>query len=515
MKLGSRFLMAMTAAGLAAATLTLFVAVNRLRAEPVTPAETKTGAGFTDISKESGFDAVIDAHYANQPKWWLTGTNLVDLDNDGHLDLFIGAHGQTAAVALNDGHGHFRYVEPSRGKLPPTEIHIACDTTGAGIVNLQMTHEDGGGRWYQNKSAPADVQFEPTKFISDQGRENAMIDIDRDGNLDWVHEDGRKAEIVFELGDGKGGFHRGGGFATFKEASAIPVDLNGDGYIDFVIKQCGYNDEHEGHSRIMLNDGKGNFVDRTAECGLNENGIVIQGVGDVNQDGSPDLICLEHGKEVAIYLNDGRAHFKKLQGAITGMENARKPTYANWGMAALIDLDNDGIPDILMNGRNFLYVLRGTGGGHFTYMNKAWGVPDFSWAAVDEGLCFGDIDGDGRIDLVVSSGTEQHKRMSILHNDLPARHWVNVRPIGAGGNRPAAGALIQLYDPQTRDLLCHEQIIIAGRQTAHSYYSYGTTERHFGLGDRNTVNIRVQFYPSGKSVALNGVKADQTVEVRE
>ena len=58
-------------------------------------------------------------------------------------------------------------------------------------------------------------------------------------------------------------------------------------------------------------------------------------------------------------------------------------------------------------------------------------------------------------------------------------------------------------------------MIIAGRQTAHTYYSYGTTERHFGLGDRQAIDVSVEFYPSGTIVTLGGVKADQTVEVHE
>lgn len=224
--------------------------------------------------------------------------------------------------------------------------------------------------------------------------------------------------------------------------------------------------------------------------------------------------CLEHG-QVEVYLNDGRAHFKKLPGAVTGMEGIRKPTYANWGLAVVTDLDNDGIPDVLMNGRNFLYVLRGTGGGHFVCMNKAWGVTDFAWSAVDEGLCFGDIDGDGRLDLVVSSGTEQQKRVSLLHNDLPPRRWINVRPIGAAGDRAAAGAKIRLLEPGSGKLLWYEQVIIAGRQTAHTSYAYGPTERHVGLGDRETVDVSVEFYPSGKVVTRPALKADQVVEVGE
>src|SRR5438552_2302506 len=105
------------------ALLLAVVGGTRLDAGPAPAAAggARGRAGFTDVTKESGVDAVIDAHYQREPKWWLSGTNLVDLDGDGHLDLFLGAHGQAGAVALNDGKGHFRYVDPSvGGKLPPT-----------------------------------------------------------------------------------------------------------------------------------------------------------------------------------------------------------------------------------------------------------------------------------------------------------------------------------------------------------------------------------------------------------
>ena len=132
---------------------------------------TKPASDLSTSREESGVDAVIDEHYQREPKWWLTGTNLIDLDGDGNLDLFIGAHGQIGAVALNDGRGHFRYVEPTVAKLPLTEIHVACDTRGNGLLDLQLTHGDGGGQWWRNSSAAGLPRFEPTPLVCDQGRE--------------------------------------------------------------------------------------------------------------------------------------------------------------------------------------------------------------------------------------------------------------------------------------------------------------------------------------------------------
>jgi hypothetical protein len=238
-------------------------------------------------------------------------------------------------------------------------------------------------------------------------------------------------------------------------------------------------------------------------------------VGDVNHDGALDLICLDHGKTVEIYLNDGAGHFSRLPDAVTGMQQARRPTYANWGLAVVTDFDNDGVADILMNGRNFLYVLRGTGGGHFTYVNREWGIEDASWAAVDEGLCFGDIDGDGDLDIIGSKGQENRKSVAIYRNDLPPQHWLNVRAIGAAGNRCAAGAKIRVLEPATGKLLWFEQVVIAGRQSAHSYYATAETERHFGLGARTTVDVAVEFYPSRKIVKRNAIPADRMLELAE
>jgi hypothetical protein len=147
-------------------------------------------------------------------------------------------------------------------------------------------------------------------------------------------------------------------------------------------------------------------------------------------------------------------------------------------------------------------------------MNEIWGIPDGAWSAVDEGLCFGDVDGDGRLDLVVcAKGPEgKEKGVALLHNDLPKRHWIRVRLVGREGNRCAAGARIQI---QGEKPLWNEQIALWGRQSFHSYYAASATERHYGLGDRESVDVSVVFHPSGKRVEKKGVKADGVVVIEE
>src|SRR5204863_9276198 len=96
----------------------------------------QTNMGFADATRSSGVGEAISRHYERHPKWWLSGLNLVDLDGDGHLDLFFSAHGAGRSLALlNDGHGHFKEAD---GSYPATEIHLAIDIDGDGTLHLQM-----------------------------------------------------------------------------------------------------------------------------------------------------------------------------------------------------------------------------------------------------------------------------------------------------------------------------------------------------------------------------------------
>jgi hypothetical protein len=258
----------------------------------------------------------------------------------------------------------------------------------------------------------------------------------------------------------------------------------------------------------------------TRAAGLSEHGSV-HGVGDVNQDGHPDLICVE-GQQIVIYLNDGKGRFTRQADAVRGLERATNGPHEGWadrwGGAVVVDLDNDGIPDILINGRFFLYVLRGIGGGRFEYVNDRWGLPDFAYCDVDDGLCFGDVNGDGRLDLVLAVGEADYERrpLGLYLNRVTDHHWLRVRLAGRPGNASATGAKIRVTEPgRPGRLLAYEQVAVWCRQSFHSYYAAAQTERHFGLGRLTAVDVSVEFYPSGRRVERRNVPANGAVLIEE
>ncbi len=468
--------------------------------------------GFSDITEPSGLATLRNVRAAD---WWLSGLHLVDLDGDGKLDVFLSSHGSYGSLAaLGDGTGKF---VQATGDYPTSEIHIPYDVDENGLLDLSMTHVDGGGKWWKNASSPGSVAFTGTDVERDgnTSRIQVVLDVNQDGNVDWIRASETEDGVIVDYGDGHGAFEQGAAsFPGLGNVNPIAVDIDGDGDKDWITSWGDYRYE-PGQTNLYREDGKLELTDITEQSGLYIDELALQGVGDFDHDGDPDFIAIEHEAfPPSIFLNDGTGHFFRLDGAITGVKGA--PNYPTWGLGVVTDLDNDGIADLLFDGRNYLHVLRGTGGGKFEYMNDSWGIANTAEASVDNGFAFGDVDEDGDLDVLGWREIYPDRYFSLYRNDLPAKHWLRVRPIGLPGNHGATGAKIRVYAAGTEQLLWYEEVGVYCRQVQPGYgYHFAETERHFGLGERTQVDVTVEFYPSHKLVRQDGVDADTTLRLGE
>ncbi len=460
---------------------------------------------FTDITSSSGIGTGGGS--------WPSGVSLVDLDGDGDLDLFQSSHSGEATFRLNDGAGNFSTVS---GTIPGTELHTSCDVNEDGRVDLTATVYDGNCRWWINNSSSGAVNFVAAN-PNISTRQETLADINRDGRVDWLTDGG--TGIDFNFGNGAGGFTvddqtlfvfddpglRDDGMAP------LAADLDGDGDLDLVVSWGRYEFE-KGRTAIFRNDGNGVFTNVTTDVGLYRDNLAILGAGDYDGDGDIDLIGIENRQfPHSIFLNDGTGKFTKKSGAISGSPGG-SPLYSGWGLASFTDFDNDGIGDIIVGGRQYTFVLRGTGNGSFEYKNTAWSISSSGDGNLDNTYAFGDIDGDGDLDIAILPAN----RVNILYrNDLPAKNWLNVRLAGLAGNKGAIGSKIRIYEAGTTNRVWFEQVIHCSKQAQQNYYGFAQTERHYGLDARTNCDVEVEFYPSGTRIVTRGVPANATVVIDE
>jgi enediyne biosynthesis protein E4 len=130
---------------------------------------------------------------------------------------------------------------------------------------------------------------------------------------------------------------------------------------------------------------------------------------------------------------------------------------------------------------------------------------DASPAARHRGLAFGDLDGDGRID-VVTTGLA-HPAEIWMNRSPAAGHWLDVALEGTKSNRDGIGARIQV------DTRSGSQYNHMTTSTGYASSSYGPV--HFGLGADEVAQAVIVHWPSGVVQTLKDVRGDRVLHVKE
>jgi hypothetical protein len=192
---------------------------------------------------------------------------------------------------------------------------------------------------------------------------------------------------------------------------------------------------------------------------------------------------------------------------------------SGWGTGAY-DFDNDGQKELFVANshlgesielfghyryRQANAVFLGLGDGRFRDVTASAG-PAMQRPRAHRGCAFGDLDDDGRVDVVVSVIGEPPE---LLYNvTAGSGHWLELRLKGTKSNRDGIGARIKVTGESGR--VQHNHVT-----TAVGYASSSDKRVHFGLGPDDTAREIEIRWPSGKAQVLKDVTADQSLEVTE
>jgi enediyne biosynthesis protein E4 len=298
--------------------------------------------------------------------------------------------------------------------------------------------------------------------------------------------------------------------------TAIAADLDNDGWPDLYIA----NDSTP--SLFFLNNQDGTFREEGLERGvaLNEDGAEQAGmgvaVGDYNLDGSLDLLKTHFSDDTSIlYRNDGKGNFSDETSASgLGVETR----FTGWG-AGMVDLDNDGLPDLFLVTGNVYpevesqvpeypfrtprVVYRNLGHGRFEQLIAAAG-PGIQSPHSSRGCAFGDFDNDGDMDILVINLNEPP---SLLRNDVTGNgHWLKVFLIGSKSNRSAIGSRVTVR--------------YGGKQQAQevmaqaSFLSVNDRRLHFGLGTVSVADVEIR-WASGVTAQYKSLPANKIYRIHE
>jgi hypothetical protein len=509
---------------------------------------TPTGASsvrFTDVTAAAGITFTHESGRAGGkllPETMGAGAAFFDYDGDGWLDLLLvngrswRDDGRETLPALYRNRGDGTFADVTRGSGLDVELYgmgvAVGDYDGDGDADLYLTALEGD-RLFRNGGDGrfADVTAAAGIANRDFGSSAAWLDHDRDGDLDlfvanyvrWSEKsdlpcslDGRTrsyctpevypgvaSKLWRNLGDGRFADASAAAGIANPEAKALGVavlDFDGDRWPDLFVA----NDTRP--NQLFRNRGDGTFVDVALEAGVayseegQARGAMGADAGDWDRSGRPHLLVGNFSQEMsALYRNEGDGLFvDRARASALGRETL--PTLA-FG-AFLFDYDLDGWLDVLLaNGHieeeiarvqpTVAYaqpaqLFRNEGSGRFVLANGAVG-PDLSMPRVARGAAYGDYDGDGDLDVVLSTN---HGPAVLLRNDGgSASRWLRVRTVGVRSNRDGYGALVRVRDASgTQWRAVH---------SGSSYCSASEPQLTFGLGRDHRVESLELEWPSG------------------
>jgi hypothetical protein len=495
------------------------------------------------------FKAITEtAGVAGRKDGWNTGTTLVDINNDGLLDIYLCYSGDKAPelrrneLYINQGNNS-EGVPTFKEEAAKYGLDLPTYSTQALFFDYDR---DGDLDCYLLNHSIEDFQsFDATyvKGLSDEFAGDKLL----------RNDDGQFTEVTADAGIKSTPLGFGLGIAA--------SDVNGDGWTDLYVSNDYIEEDY-----LYINQKDGTFKDELKQqIGHISHFSMGSDIADFNNDALPDIFSLDmlpedNRRQKLLYgpdtyekyqsmlrngfyhqimrnmlqLNNGDGTFSEI-GQLAGVSNT------DWSWAPLLaDFDNDGWKDLFVsNGylrdytnRDFVsyyadqrikeqrgeqsdalldiiakmestktpnYIFRNNGDLTFTKKSADWG---FDELVLSNGAVHADLDRDGDLDLVINNVNAPAR---IYENQVANGHYVEVSLKGNGSNRHAVGAKVTLET--------NGQTFMQEFMPSRGFQSAMHVPLHFGLGEVQTIDQLTVNWPDGTVTTLNNIPADQTLVV--
>jgi len=501
---------------------------------------------FEDISKSAGIEG-------NKP--WSTGVNMVDINQDGLLDIYV----SNAGNMEGDNHNNDLYI--NNGDLTFTEKAAEYNLAETGFsthASFFDYDKDGDLDAYilNNSNIPvSSLGYAEQREVRAQDWEGVPKIFRGVGDMLLRNDNGKFVDVSEEaniygslIGFGLG---------------VMVSDFNNDLYPDIYVSNDFYERDY-----LYINNQDGTFTEDienwTSHLSLSAMGIDM---ADINNDGFADIFItdmlpdteervksvmefegynvfkLKQSKDFfqqyiqnTLQLHNGNNSFSEIAN-FSGVEST------DWSWAGLIfDMDNDGNRDIYVtNGINhdltdldFVeffaneiiqkmaltgkkeaidsiidkmpvtklpnYAYKNTGNLKFKNSAKEWGlgIPSLS-----NGCAYGDLDNDGDLDLVVNNVNMESFVYRNNSDKLEDRNYLRVKLKGNKENSFGIGSILRLY--YGNEIIMQEQNPSRGFQSSMDY------TMNIGLGEVTKIDSLRIIWPNSKTQLMTDIKVNQTL----
>ena len=451
---------------------------------------------FTDVTHKAGLDVEMFG----------MGVAVGDYDNDGYDDLFVTALGQSR-LFHNNGNGTFTDVTQKAGLLGPKEFSTSAawvDYDRDGKLDLVVGNYV---QWSLEGDLYCTLDGKSKSYCTPESYKGASVRLWHNRG-DGTFEDVTKKAGLWE--------------PTSKTLGIAILDYDNDGWPDLLFS----NDTQP--NKLYRNNGNGTFTEKAVVAGVafSEDGVARAGMGvdaaDYDRSGMASILITNFSNQMlSLYHNEGKGLF---------VDEAPRSEVGRNSLLTLgfgcffFDYDLDGWPDILIaNGHidgdiqrvqpNVKYamqphIFRNLGKGNFQEVTKSLGA-GFATPRVGRGAAYGDINNDGRLDLLLSTNGGP---VYLFENDFTgspaaANKSLRIKLSGTKSNRDGIGTAVKL----TAGGESQSEMLRSGS----SYLSASELVLTFGLAmheQADSIEIR---WPSGQVDKLTNVAAGQTITVTE